>query len=59
MPHSGFDHRFGRRGAILFEKVFFERTAVDADADRHFAGLGGTNNLADAVDVTDIAGINA
>ena len=36
----------GGRVAVLVEKVFFERAGIDADADRHAAGLRGLRDLA-------------
>ena len=34
-----FNHRFRRRRAVLLQEVFFERAAVDANADRNFLRL--------------------
>src|SRR5690606_15579652 len=49
----------GRCRTVFFEQVFFERTAVDADADRNFLSLSGADDLAYAVDGTDVPGIDA
>src|SRR5205085_7253001 len=51
------DHRLGRGRAILLQEVFFERAAVDADADGYAALLGGADDLAHALDGLDVARI--
>ena len=43
----------------FFKQIFFERAAVDADADRDLLRFGRTDDLANAVDRTDVAGIDA
>ena len=50
VPHPGFDHRFGRGCAVFLEEILFERTAVDADADRDLLSFSGTHDLANAID---------
>ncbi|MOA56641.1 hypothetical protein D3C78_1806660 [compost metagenome] len=34
VTHGGFQQRFRRRFAVLFLNIFFQRAAVNADADR-------------------------
>src|ERR1044072_1257464 len=57
VAHRRFDHRFRRRRAVLLQKIFFQRTAVDADANRDFLRLGGAYDFDNALVLADVAGI--
>src|SRR5688572_25858729 len=59
VPHAALDHRFRRRRAVFLEQIFFKRTAVNADADRHLSRFSGTDNLADAIDRPDVSRVDS
>src|SRR2546430_393407 len=59
VPQSRFDHRFGRRRAVLLQQILFERATVDADANWHLLCLCGADHFDDALVLADVAGIEA
>ena len=59
MIERAFDQRLGTRFAIFFEQIFLKAAGVDPDADRAAIGLGGVDDLADALGRADVAGIDA
>ena len=51
------DHCLRCCGAVLFQQILFQRSAVDTDANRHLLGLRGAHYLDDAFVLADVAGI--
>ena len=58
MTQRGLDQRSGRWLAVFLLQVFFQRTGVDADADRDAAVTGGIDHRAHAVFTTDVARVD-
>src|SRR5436305_469163 len=54
-----FDHRFGGGGAVFLQEIFFQRSAVDSDPNRHLLRLRGAHDFDDAFVLADVSGIQA
>ena len=54
-----FNHCFSAWPAIFFKHCFFQRTAVDADADRDMMLLAGFHYRRNVFPRPDVAGIDA
>ena len=59
MLHRAFDQSFGARFAVFFHQVLFERSGVDADADRAIVIFCGAHDFGNAIGGSDIAGVDA
>src|SRR5438270_2077335 len=52
-----FDHSLRRGGAVSLQEIFFQRSAVDSDPNRHLLCLRGAHDFDDALVLADVAGI--
>ncbi len=59
VAHGGFEQRLRRRFAVFFLQIFFQRTGVNADADRDIFIAGAVHHRADTRFVTDVARVDA
>ena len=59
MPMCAFHHAFRGRPSIFLMDVLFQRTAVDADADRDMTALASPHDSLHILTLSDIAWIDA
>src|ERR1700730_15601445 len=57
VPQRRFNHRFRRSCAVLLQKIFFQRAAINADANRNFLRLRRADNFHDALVLPNVSGI--
>src|SRR5262252_175557 len=57
MSDRRFDHRFGSRGAVLCQQILLERSAVDADANRHALRLSRAYYFDNSLVASDVSRI--